>query len=173
MKSLHDQEHRSILVLRHQRVTTRAAMTPFTLRLFGPGVLAADGAVVRTHSARTLALLCFLVVEPNRPHARSTLADLLWLQDVSESAGVVEDLARSLQALAADTAYLKALIDALPMPVWLRDEDLSLLTVNRAYAAAVDSASPEAVVVNQVELASDNLVRARALARARAAGNRA
>lgn len=101
-----------------------------------------------------------------------TLADLLWLQDVSESAGVVEDLARSLQALAADTAYLKALIDALPMPVWLRDEDLSLLTVNRAYAAAVDSASPEAVVVNQVELASDNLVReARALAaRARAAG---
>lgn len=100
------------------------------------------------------------------------LADLLWLQDVSESAGVVEDLARSLQALASDTAFLRAMIDALPLPVWLRDEDLSLLTVNRAYAAAVDAASPEAVVAGQVELASDNLVReARALAaRARAAG---
>ncbi|HLO76757.1 MAG TPA: PAS domain-containing protein, partial [Magnetospirillum sp.] len=100
------------------------------------------------------------------------LADLIWMQDVTESAGVVEDLARSLQALASDTAFLRALIDALPMPVWLRDEDLSLLTVNRAYAVAVDAASPDAAVAGQVELASDNLVReARALAaRARAAG---
>ena len=99
-------------------------------------------------------------------------ADLIWLRDVSEGAAMVEDLARSLQALAADATYLKALIDALPMPVWLRDEDLSLLAVNRAYAEAVDAASPEAVVHAQVELASDNLVReARALAaRSRAAG---
>ncbi|MGE5475777.1 MAG: ATP-binding protein [Bacteroidales bacterium] len=100
------------------------------------------------------------------------LADLVWLRDVTEGASVVEDLARSLQALASDTAFLRALIDALPMPVWLRDEDLSLLTVNRAYAQAVDAASPEAAVAGQVELASDNVVReARALAaRARAAG---
>lgn len=100
------------------------------------------------------------------------LAELVWVQDVTESASVVEDLARSLQALASDTAFLRALIDSLPLPVWLRDEDLSLLTVNRAYALAVDAAGPEAVVAGQVELASDNLVReARALAaRARAAG---
>lgn len=100
------------------------------------------------------------------------LADMVWFQDVSENASAVEDLARSLQALASDTAFLRALIDSLPLPVWLRDEDLSLLTVNRAYALAVDAASPEAVVAGQVELASDNLVReARALAaRARAAG---
>ncbi len=100
------------------------------------------------------------------------LADLMWLRDVTHSASVVEDLARSLQALAADTAHLRGLLDALPMPVWLRDEDLSLLTVNRVYAAAVDAATAEAVVANQVELASDAVVReARALAaRARAAG---
>lgn len=53
-------------------------MAPLTLRLFGPGVLTANGTVVRTHSARTLALLCFLVLEPDRPHSRSTLAELLW-----------------------------------------------------------------------------------------------
>ncbi|WP_254431070.1 PAS domain-containing sensor histidine kinase [Magnetospirillum sp. LM-5] len=100
------------------------------------------------------------------------LADLIWAADVSAGAAMVDDLARSLQALASDTTYLKALIDALPMPVWLRDEDLSILAVNRAYAQAVDSASTEAVVHAQIELASDNLVReARALAaRARAAG---
>ena len=53
-------------------------MTPLTVHLLGPGVLAVDGAIVRTHSARTLALLCFLVLEPHRPHLRSTLAELLW-----------------------------------------------------------------------------------------------
>lgn len=104
--------------------------------------------------------------------AGEVLADLVWFRDVSDSAGAVDDLARSLHALAADATYLKALIDALPMPVWLRDEDLSVLMVNRAYAAAVEAESPEAVVQSQVELAADETVReARALAaRARAAG---
>ena len=53
-------------------------MAPLSLRFFGPGVLTAEGAVVRTHSARTLALLCYLLLEPDRPHSRHTLADLLW-----------------------------------------------------------------------------------------------
>ncbi len=53
-------------------------MAPLTLRLFGPGVLTAHGTIVRTHSARTLALLCYLILEPDRQHFRSTLADLLW-----------------------------------------------------------------------------------------------
>ncbi|HSV30390.1 MAG TPA: PAS-domain containing protein, partial [Candidatus Omnitrophota bacterium] len=104
--------------------------------------------------------------------AGERLADVLWLADVTDGASAVEDLARSLQALASDTAYLKAMIDALPMPVWLRDDDLSLMAVNRAYALAVDAESPDAAVAAQVELAADSAVReARALAaRARAAG---
>lgn len=61
-------------------------MTPLTLSLFGPGVLVAHRAVVRTHSARTLALLCFLVLEPDRRHARSKLAGLLW-EGVPEASG--------------------------------------------------------------------------------------
>jgi DNA-binding SARP family transcriptional activator/Tfp pilus assembly protein PilF len=52
--------------------------SPLSLRLFGPGVLSAGGAVVRTHSARALALLAYLVLEPDRPHARARLAELLW-----------------------------------------------------------------------------------------------
>lgn len=104
--------------------------------------------------------------------AGEVLADLVWFRDVSDSAVAVDDLARSLHALAADATYLKALIDALPMPVWLRDEDLSVLMVNQAYARAVEVADAEAAVQAQVELAADENVReARALAaRARAAG---
>lgn len=61
-------------------------MTATTLRLFGPGVLTADDAVVRLHSARTLGLLAFLVLEPGRRHARAALVDLLW-PDLPETAG--------------------------------------------------------------------------------------
>jgi DNA-binding SARP family transcriptional activator len=60
--------------------------TQLTLRLFGPGVLTADGTVVRTHSARTFALLAFLVLEWGRPHPRVTLVDLLW-NDLPEASG--------------------------------------------------------------------------------------
>ena len=61
-------------------------MTQLTLRLFGPGVLTADGAVVRTHSARTFALLAFLVLESGRPCPRATLVELLW-DDLPEASG--------------------------------------------------------------------------------------
>lgn len=61
-------------------------MHPLTLRLFGPGVLTAHGAVVHTHSAKTFALLAFLALEPRRPHPRATLVDLLW-GDVPEASG--------------------------------------------------------------------------------------
>lgn len=61
-------------------------MTQLTLRLFGPGILMADGAVLRTHSARTFALLAFLVLESGRPHPRATLVDLLW-NDLPEASG--------------------------------------------------------------------------------------
>ncbi|MBP6899387.1 MAG: tetratricopeptide repeat protein [Burkholderiaceae bacterium] len=53
-------------------------MPALTLHLLGPGVLAQDGQALRTHSARTFALLAFLVLEPGRPHARSTLVELIW-----------------------------------------------------------------------------------------------
>lgn len=61
-------------------------MTQLTLRLFGPGVLTLDAAIIRTHSARTLALLAFLVLEPGRRHPRATLVDLLW-PELPEASG--------------------------------------------------------------------------------------
>ncbi len=101
-----------------------------------------------------------------------TLADLLWVTDVTESAAITAGLERRLEGLEADAAYLRGMLDALPMPVWSRDDDLSLLAVNQAYAVSVEAPSKAAVVTDQVELASGDAVReARALAaHARAAG---
>jgi signal transduction histidine kinase len=100
------------------------------------------------------------------------LADLVWLRDVTEGSAVVERLGDRISGLALERQRLEGVLGLLPMPVWLRDDDLSLLHVNKAYADAVDMPSPSAAVHGQVELAADATVReARALAaRARAAG---
>lgn len=100
------------------------------------------------------------------------MADLVWMRDVSEGAALEAELAARLSNLAEERERIDGLLAALPIPAWVRDDDLSLLHVNRAYARAVDVASPQAAVAGQIELAADASVReARALAaRARAAG---
>ena len=102
----------------------------------------------------------------------TALGDLIWMHDVTEGAAVEAELAERLDGLAAEQERLDGILGLLPMPVWVRDDDLSLVYVNRAYGRAVDSPSPQAVVAGQIELAADASVReARALAaRARAAG---
>ncbi len=56
------------------------------------------------------------------------LADLLWIRDVTGTS----DAARS--AGAETGGPLRALLDALPVPVWLRGADLDLAFTNRACA---------------------------------------
>jgi signal transduction histidine kinase len=78
--------------------------------------------------------------------------NVVWIEDVTAAAAAAraQDAARA----AAETALtdLRAAVDALPIPVWLRDGALNLSWCNRAYARAVD-ASPDAALAEQTELA--------------------
>jgi signal transduction histidine kinase len=56
------------------------------------------------------------------------------------------------QRLAGDIAALRALLDAVPMPVWLKDPVEKLIWVNPAYARAVDGADASAVVAQNAAL---------------------
>jgi len=100
------------------------------------------------------------------------LADVLWMRDVTEGATAVDRLSDETRDLGAERDRLRALLDALPMPVWLRDGDLALVACNQAYAEAVDGISSAEVVGSGNELLPGPAMReARALAaRARAAG---
>ncbi|MGE0310168.1 MAG: tetratricopeptide repeat protein [Lautropia sp.] len=53
-------------------------MTAVALHFFGPGVIEIDGSPVAPRSLKTLGLLCYLVLEHDRPHDRSRLAALFW-----------------------------------------------------------------------------------------------
>jgi len=120
--------------------------------------------VARTPTGRVLEITGRRGLAPGAD-AEGEVFDVLWVADVT--AREAERARRAHQAgetarLAAERA---ALLDALPVPVWLRRPDLGLEWVNRAYAEAVD-AGREAVLRDGIELAR-SVVReeGRALAR--------
>jgi len=93
---------------------------------------------------------------------------LIWMGDAPTRD---EMAAEEEQEQGVELARLHAMLDAIPLPIWMRDDDLSLVYCNRTYAFAVDSPSPEQAVIDGIELAAGPEAReARALAaRARAA----
>ncbi|MBF0130432.1 MAG: PAS-domain containing protein, partial [Alphaproteobacteria bacterium] len=93
------------------------------------------------------------------------LADVVWMRDVTDSAAAVTASRYEAAETGADRDRLRSLLDTLPVPVWVRDNTLSLTYCNRAYAAAVDAASPEVAMAEGRELAQGAAVRqTRALA---------
>jgi signal transduction histidine kinase len=62
------------------------------------------------------------------------------------------NLLRQNRALAEELASQKALLDALPMPIWFRDSEGQIVWVNRAYITAVEGARSDDVLEHQREL---------------------
>ncbi len=62
------------------------------------------------------------------------------------------ELADRHARLSRETETLHGLLDALSMPVWMRDRSGRLAYANRAYARAVESPDPAQAVTNQLEL---------------------
>ena len=61
------------------------------------------------------------------------LADMVWLRDITGTSG--EEVGRrvsSINASGLEDRHLTALLDAMPLPVWLRDSKLSLAFINHA-----------------------------------------
>ena len=76
---------------------------------------------------------------------------ILKLRDV---AGQKRDLARVVdqhRRLGREITAARALLDALPMPVWLKDANGQIEWVNHAYARAVDVEAPAEVYAKQIE----------------------
>ncbi|MBB4284834.1 PAS-domain containing protein [Roseospira goensis] len=99
-------------------------------------------------------------------------ADVLWVQDLTDG-GALSDADRDAAAQRqAAFARLEATLDALPTPVWVRDDDLNVTLCNEAYARAVEAPDRAAAVRQGRDLAGGDLGRElRALAaRCRAAG---
>ncbi len=101
-----------------------------------------------------------------------TMADVVWMNDVTDGIAAVDTLTEEAVDLREERNLLRAALDGISYPVWLRDDDLSLIFCNSAYVKAVDAKDAADVVSRGREIAPRVAVReARALAAAaRAAG---
>ncbi|MEK9662245.1 MAG: PAS-domain containing protein [Alphaproteobacteria bacterium] len=70
--------------------------------------------------------------------ARHADVDILWVTDVTSETALQSDTAIQLTATEIERDALKAILDALPFPVWRRSKDLALSQLNRAYVEAVE-----------------------------------
>ena len=62
-------------------------------------------------------------------------------------------LSHEALSLGREAERLRAVLDAAPLPVWLRQADGKLVWVNKSYAAAVDAPDGETAVARGVEIA--------------------
>jgi signal transduction histidine kinase len=90
---------------------------------------------------------------------------VLRLKDASGVKRELLELGGRHEALLTEIGSLRAVIERLPSPVWIRDAAGRLTFVNAAYAQAVEAGDPAAAVERSLELldspARDNIVRAR------------
>ncbi len=98
--------------------------------------------------------------------------DMVWMSDVTEGVAAVDTLTQENTYLVETNQRLKSTLDGLTSPVWLRDDDLSLVYCNAAYIKAVDARNISDVTSRGREIAPRAAVReVRALAAAaRASG---
>ena len=95
-------------------------------------------------------------------------AAVLRLRDVTGARLETASLAERYQALEREMASLRQMLDAAPVPIWVRNAEGRLAFANQAYAAAVEAADPRDAVARGAELL-DRAVREEA-ARVRAEG---
>ena len=96
-----------------------------------------------------------------------TMADVVWMNDVTEGIAAVDTLTEETAGLRQERTLLRAALDGIAYPAWLRDDDLSLIFCNDAYVKAVDAKSASDVVARGREIAPRVSVReVRALAAA-------
>jgi signal transduction histidine kinase len=77
---------------------------------------------------------------------------VLRLRDVAGFKRDLGQIAERHAALARDVRSSRALLDALPIAVWLRNGEGRITWVNQAYVSAVDAASEQEVRERQIEL---------------------
>ncbi len=66
------------------------------------------------------------------------LADILRIRDETEALGEKTKLSSEARTMGAEAKRLKNLLDSLPIPVWQRAQDLSIVYCNKTYKQAVE-----------------------------------
>ncbi len=80
---------------------------------------------------------------------------ILWLEDITELKSASDIFEEEHSRLRGDIEDLQESLDALPHPIWIRDEKQKITWCNVAYAKAVD-APPSEIIAQQKEIISSS-----------------
>ncbi|WP_157845928.1 PAS domain-containing sensor histidine kinase [Kiloniella litopenaei] len=72
------------------------------------------------------------------------ITDVVWFSDIS-------DLAKQASTAAEESRHVSSLLENLPIPVWMRDDNLAITYCNKAYADAVEAEQTE-IIQKNIEL---------------------
>ncbi|MBR1825573.1 MAG: PAS domain-containing protein [Alphaproteobacteria bacterium] len=82
--------------------------------------------------------------------------DAIWFRDVSAENAKITALENARQSVQNDVAELENMIDGINYPLWLRDENLNLIAVNKKYVEYSGAANKSEVLEKGVELTNNN-----------------
>jgi len=93
------------------------------------------------------------IIQPKTPGAAGTpqLFSVIWGMDITDFAQAAVRGVEAVAAVEKREAELRAIANALPFPLWVRNQKLDITWVNKAYSKAVDDTAA-AVVAEQREL---------------------
>ncbi len=80
---------------------------------------------------------------------------ILWLEDITELKSANDIFEEEHSCLRNDIENLQETLDALPYPVWIRDENQQITWCNVAYAKAIDT-PPSEIIAQQKEIISSS-----------------
>jgi len=100
------------------------------------------------------------------------MTSVVWFSDISRQLDAEKTTSEELATLQHDRSRYRAALDAVPVPIWLRDDDLDLTFCNSAYARAVGAHDPMQARKDSLEIlkGSDGREGRSLAARARASG---
>lgn len=78
--------------------------------------------------------------------------DIVWFRDVTPETSKIADLIKEKSLVEDECVRLEQMVDGLDYPVWLRDENLHLLSVNKKYLDFAGVKNKSEVLQNSIEI---------------------
>lgn len=97
---------------------------------------------------------CYIVAGGSRinDNDNNLYCDVIWFRDVSRQTAEINRVKEEQEQGKMDLIRLENLVDGLDFPVWIRDENLELLAVNKKYAEYAGVASKSEVIAQNLEI---------------------
>ncbi len=83
--------------------------------------------------------------------AGEELFNVIWAFDITDYSSKITDALSSLETIELREQEFRLTLNTLPIPVWIRNKDLEISWVNKAYAEVINE-TPASIIADQTEL---------------------